>query len=459
MLCSFCRDKFAETNPINFGGWVIIGPLFSVYANKLLASSILMTNDITALIDFYEREKELPRQRVIYALEHAFLSAYRKKVAGGDNIERLRCEINMAKNRVRIFATVAVVEEADVQDRFNELPLSIAQKIKPDAEVGGTIDADVTPKDFGRIAFQTARQSMMQSLRDAEKELLFAEFKDRAGDLVAGAITRFEKGDILVSIGKYEGVMPIRERVPTEEYNVGDRMRFYIVEVREGARGPEVVLSRSHPNLIRRLFEAEVTEIADRTVEIRGIAREAGYRTKIAVLSEDPKVDPVGACVGIRGMRVKNIIRELNNEKVDIIEWSENPVEFVCSALNPVEAREISIDEETHTINVVVEDEKELAKAIGRRGQNARLTARLIGWDIQVRAYDPRQEAERLLAKAADELSLFLGIDAEVAKGLASMGGTTAAAIIDFDASDIAEALNLPTEDAQAIIDKAKTSI
>ena len=418
-----------------------------------------MTNDITALIDFYEREKELPRQRVIYALEHAFLSAYRKKVSGGDHIHRLRCEMNLNKGRVKILATIDVVEEDAVQDRFNQLPLSFAKRIHPDAQVGETVDADVTPKDFGRIAFQTARQSMMQSLRDAEKELLFAEFKDRAGDIISGTIARFEKGDTIVSMGKYEGLMTNRERIPTEEYNIGDRMRFYIVEVKEGLRGPEVILSRSHPNLVRRLFEAEVTEIADHTVEIRGIAREAGYRTKMAVYSHDNNVDPVGACVGIRGLRVKNIIRELNNEKIDIIEWSENPMEFVCAALNPVEAKDISIDEDTHTVHVVVNDDKELAKAIGRRGQNARLTARLLGWDVQVRAFDPESEVNRLKAKAAEELSQALDIDTEIALGLANMGGTTVTALIDFEAQDIAEELSLSLEDAQAILDKAKAAL
>ena len=227
---------------------------------------------------------------------------------------------------------------------------------------------NITPKGFGRIAVQTARQTMLQKLLDAEKEMLYDEFKDRAGDLVTGTIRRFEKGDIFVDLGKFEGVMTSRERVPNEDYSVGDRMRFYVVEVRTEARGPEVILSRSHPNLVRRLFESEVVEIGDQTVEIHGIAREAGYRTKVAVISHDDKVDPVGACVGMRGARVKNIVRELNNEKVDILEWTEDPVTFVREALSPVEPREITVDEEARKIFVIVQDDKDLSKAIGRRG-------------------------------------------------------------------------------------------
>ena len=207
------------------------------------------------------------------------------------------------------------------------------------------MDVEVTPKGFGRIAAQTAKQAMMQRLRQAEKEMIYEEFKDRAGDIVSGTVRRFEKSDVLIDLGKFEGVMPSRERVSTEDYNVGDRLRAYVVAVENGARGPEIILSRSHPNFVRRLFEFEVSEIADRTVEIRGIAREAGYRTKVAVWSSDDKVDPVGACVGLRGARVKNIVRELNNEKVDIIRWSDDLTEFVTDALKPAEIRTVTLEQ------------------------------------------------------------------------------------------------------------------
>ena len=426
-----------------------------------------MTNDIKALIDYYEREKGLSREKILLALESAFLSAYRKMVPGSGSINYLRAEINVDKGKVRIFADLEVVPDEEYSDKFNQIPLSLAVKLDKNAVLHDLLPTNITPKGFGRIAVQTARQTMLQKLLDAEKEMLYDEFKDRAGDLVTGTIRRFEKGDIFVDLGKFEGVMTSRERVPNEDYSVGDRMRFYVVEVRTEARGPEVILSRSHPNLVRRLFESEVVEIGDQTVEIHGIAREAGYRTKVAVISHDDKVDPVGACVGMRGARVKNIVRELNNEKVDILEWTEDPVTFVREALSPVEPREITVDEEARKIFVIVQDDKDLSKAIGRRGQNARLTSRLMGWDVQVRVFDV-QEAEKRQSQAAAEevmrqcqaaaktLSEQLEIPEETAMGLVTMGGTDLVALTGFEASDIAESMGIP---AAQILDKARDLI
>ncbi|MFA8373639.1 MAG: transcription termination factor NusA [Akkermansia muciniphila] len=429
-----------------------------------------MTNDIKALIDYYEREKGLSRQKILLALESAFLSAYRKMVPGSGSINYLRAEINVDKGKVRIFADLEVVPDEEYSDKFNQIPLSLAVKLDKNAVLHDLLPTNITPKGFGRIAVQTARQTMLQKLLDAEKEMLYDEFKDRAGDLVTGTIRRFEKGDIFVDLGKFEGVMTSRERVPNEDYSVGDRMRFYVVEVRTEARGPEVILSRSHPNLVRRLFESEVVEIGDQTVEIHGIAREAGYRTKVAVISHDDKVDPVGACVGMRGARVKNIVRELNNEKVDILEWTEDPVTFVREALSPVEPREITVDEEARKIFVIVQDDKDLSKAIGRRGQNARLTSRLMGWDVQVRVFDV-QEAEKRQSQAAAEevmrqcqaaaktLSEQLEIPEETAMGLVTMGGTDLVALTGFEASDIAESMGIPAEEAAQILNKARDLI
>ena len=429
-----------------------------------------MTNDIKALIDYYEREKGLSREKILLALESAFLSAYRKMVPGSGSINYLRAEINVDKGKVRIFADLEVVPDEEYSDKFNQIPLSLAVKLDKNAVLHDLLPTNITPKGFGRIAVQTARQTMLQKLLDAEKEMLYDEFKDRAGDLVTGTIRRFEKGDIFVDLGKFEGVMTSRERVPNEDYSVGDRMRFYVVEVRTEARGPEVILSRSHPNLVRRLFESEVVEIGDQTVEIHGIAREAGYRTKVAVISHDDKVDPVGACVGMRGARVKNIVRELNNEKVDILEWTEDPVTFVREALSPVEPREITVDEEARKIFVIVQDDKDLSKAIGSRGQNARLTSRLMGWDVQVRVFDV-QEAEKRQSQAAAEevmrqcqaaaktLSEQLEIPEETAMGLVTMGGTDLVALTGFEASDIAESMGIPAEEAAQILDKARDLI
>lgn len=283
-----------------------------------------MTNELLALFEYYEKEKDLSRATMVEVIESALLSASKKSIGPA---RELRISVDPDKGKIRAIATLVVVE--NVKAPFDEVSLPVARRIKADAKLGDEIDVEITPKDFGRIAAQAAKQALMQRLRQEEKAKIYDEFKDRAGDIVSGSIRRFERSDVIIDLGKFEAVMPSRERVKTEDYNIGDRIRAYVLAVDNGLRGPEIVLSRSHPSFVRRLFEFEVSEIADRTVEIRGIAREAGYRTKIAVYSADDKVDPVGACVGLRGARVKNIVRELNNEKVDIIRWSENPREFI----------------------------------------------------------------------------------------------------------------------------------
>jgi len=418
-----------------------------------------MTNDIVALIEYYEKEKGIDRAKVVAALEFAFISAYRKMVPGADAIETLRADVNPRKGETRIFAALTIVDDADHADKFNEVPFSVAVKKNPNAVVGEILEFNVTPKDFGRIAVQTAKQTMMQRLRQAEKEMIYEEFKDRAGDIVSGTVRRFERNDVMIDLGKFEGIMPNRERVQGEDYNIGDRIRAYVLAVENEGRGPEIILSRSHPNFVRRLFEAEVNEISDRTVEIRGIAREAGFRTKVAVWSTDPKVDPVGACVGMRGARVKNIVRELNNEKVDIIRWSEDPKEFVREALKPAELRSITVDEATHTVHVTV-DEIDLSKAIGRKGQNARLSSRLMGWDVQVRRDESKEEQfKEKIGGAAHTLGEQLGITDELAEKLTFAGGFNPELIVDMPADYIAAALAIDEEQAEAILVRARALV
>ncbi|HEY8962515.1 MAG TPA: transcription termination factor NusA [Luteolibacter sp.] len=416
-----------------------------------------MTNDIVALIDYYEKEKGIDRDKVVAALEYAFISAYRKMVPGAEAIETLRADVNTRKGETRIWASLAVVADEEYSDKFNQVPLKLAEKKSPGSQPGDLLEFDVTPKDFGRIAVQTAKQTMMQRLRQAEKEMIYEEFKDRAGDIVSGTVRRFERNDVMIDLGKFEGIMPNRERVQGEDYNIGDRIRAYVLAVENEGRGPEIILSRSHPNFVRRLFEAEVNEISDHTVEIRGVAREAGFRTKIAVWSNDTKVDPVGACVGMRGARVKNIVRELNNEKVDIIRWSDDPREFVKEALKPAEIRSINVDEQGRVVHVTV-DEADLSKAIGRKGQNARLTSRLMGWDVQVRKDESKEE--QLKAKiggAAHTLGEQLGLSDELAEKLTLAGGATAELVIDMPADYIAAALGISEEEASTILEKAHT--
>jgi N utilization substance protein A len=418
-----------------------------------------MTNDIVALIEYYEKEKGIDRDKVVAALEFAFISAYRKMVPGADAIETLRADVDTKKGETRIFASLNVIPDEEYKDKFNQVPLSTALKKKPEAQPGDVLEFNVTPKDFGRIAVQTAKQTMMQRLRQAEKEMIYEEFKDRAGDVVSGTVRRFERNDVMIDLGKFEGIMPNRERVQGEDYNIGDRIRCYVLAVENEGRGPEIILSRSHPNFVRRLFEAEVNEISDHTVEIRGIAREAGFRTKVAVWSVDPKVDPVGACVGMRGARVKNIVRELNNEKVDIIRWSEDPKEFVREALKPAELRSIAVDEENKVVHVTV-DEADLSKAIGRKGQNARLSSRLMGWDVQVRRDESKEEQfKEKIGGAAHTLGEQLGITDELANKLTLAGGFNPELVIDMPADYIAAALEITEEAAEAILVRAQNIV
>lgn len=411
-----------------------------------------MTSELLAVFDYYEREKGIPRQKMVEALSSAILTAARKNIGPA---RELRIDIDPVKATIKAIARLVIVEE--VKAPYDEISIKVARKIQKDAEVGQEIDVEVTPKDMGRIAAQTARQAMMQRIRQEEKSLIYEEFKDRAGDIVQGTVRRFEKSDVIVDLGKFEGIMPKKERVATEDYNIGDRLRVYVVAVENGARGPEIILSRAHTNFVKRLFESEVSEISDRTVEIRSISREAGYRTKIAVFSADPKVDPVGACVGMRGARVKNIVRELNNEKVDIIKWSDNPKEFLKDALKPAQIADdkITVDPVHRRIFVKVREE-DLSKAIGRHGQNVRLTKALMGWDLQVeRDESAHEKFENRVYNAVADLASRLDIEPEMAENLVRNGLLSAEVIATAEASDIAEILDISAEQAAAILAKA----
>ena len=413
-----------------------------------------MTSEIQVLFEYYEKEKGIPRDTMVEALSTALLSAARKSVGPA---RELRVDVNPDKGD--IVAVAKLIASENVNSPYEEISMEIARKINPEAQLGDEIEVKVTPKDFGRIAAQTARQTMMQQLRIAEKAMIYDEFKDRAGDIVGGTVRRFDKSDVMVDLGKFEGTMPSRERVTTDQYSIGDRIRAYVVAVENGSRGPEIILSRSHPNFVRRLFEFEVSEIADQTVEIRGIAREPGFRTKVAVYSADPKVDPVGACVGLRGARVKNIVRELNNEKVDIIRWSEDLTEFVTDALKPAIIRSIEIDEAEKQVRVTV-DEEELSKAIGRRGQNARLTSRLLGWDVQIEKDSSKTEIfEKRVIDAANEFVSKIGeevIDIDTAIKLVKGGIVNLEFFSMVDVSDVADILEGDSEAAQKICEAAK---
>ena len=388
------------------------------------------------------------QERGTEGVERADLQAARTR--------ELRIEINPQNGAIRAMAKLIVADK--VTNPHDEILLSKARAIKSDAQPGEEIEVEVTPRDFGRIAAQAARQAINQRLRQIEREMIYDEFKDRAGEIVTGTVRRFERSDVIVDLGKFEGVMPSRERVLTEEYNVGDRLRAYVVAVESGNRGPEIILSRSHPNFVRRLFELEVSEIADRTVELKVLAREAGFRTKVAVHSADPKVDPVGACVGMRGARVKNIVRELNNEKVDIIRWDADPLKFVSAALKPANIKSITADEAKKTIQVLVPKE-DLSVAIGRKGQNARLTAKMCGWEVDIQE-DKREEKalKHKTDEAAHSLAGILGISEEDALKLTAGGMNSIEVIQLAGAEDIADALGSDIETGQRILEAAQAT-
>jgi transcription termination/antitermination protein NusA len=412
---------------------------------------VFMNSDLLAVLDYMEREKGIKREVLLDAVSSALLTAAKKSVGPARD---LRVSIDPKSGEITAHATLVVVDE--VHNIHDEINLSRARKIKPDVAPGDQLEVEVTPEGFGRIAAQTARQAILQRIRQAEKEMIYDEFKDRAGEIVGGTVRRFERSDVVVDLGKFEAVMPSRERVATEDYNIGDRVRAYVVAVENSNRGPEIIISRSHPNFVRRLFEVEVSEIADRTVEIKAIAREAGYRTKIAVWSSDDKVDPVGACVGMRGSRVKNIVRELNQEKVDIIRWNPDPREFVVEALKPAKIKSLTLDTDRHAINITV-DEDQLSLAIGRRGQNARLTARLTGWEINISKDESATQAfEQKIAQAITTLAKSLKIDEETARSLARAGVNSIEGILEVDPEDIAGILDVDIERARLLHDVAR---
>jgi N utilization substance protein A len=410
-----------------------------------------MNAEMLAMLDYLERERGIGREALVDAISGAILTSARKSFATAKD---LRIDISPRTGEIKAFAKPIVVEKIDNQ--HDQITLAKARQIQPDVQIGDEIEIEVTPRDFGRIAAQTARQAIMQRIRQIEKDMIYEEFKDRAGEIVNGTVRRFDRSDVIIDLGKFEGIMPSKERVPTEEYTIGDRIRAYVVAVENGTRGPEIILSRSHPNFVRRLFEVEVSEISDRTVEIRSIAREAGARTKVAVHSADEKVDPVGACVGMRGARVKNIVRELNNEKVDIIRWYADPSELVKEALKPAKIRSLRLDEGIKKIFVTVSQE-ELSQAIGRKGQNARLTARLTGWDIDIQEDKSAAQAfENQKTQAANSMADILQISQDEADTLLRGGMNAIEVVVTASAEDIAEMLGCELDKAEVILAAAK---
>jgi N utilization substance protein A len=409
-----------------------------------------MNADFLAVLEFWEREKGISRDVLVAAVNEALLAAAKKAIGPA---RELRCAIDQKTGDIKAFARLMVSDR--VLSKHDQISVFDARRIKPDAQIGEEIEVEVTPAGFGRIASQYAKQSLMQHIRRAEKQLIFSEFKDRVGDIVSGTVRRFERSDVMVDLGKYEALLPNRERVPTEEYQIGERIRCYVKAVDNGPHGPEIILSRADPNFVIKLFRLEVSEINDGTIEIKGIAREPGFRTKLAVWTRDDKVDPVGACVGLRGQRVKNIVRELNNEKVDIIRWDSHIKTFITNALAPAKLKAFEIDETRKRAKIMV-SEDQLSLAIGKRGQNARLTSKLTGWQVDIEAeHVAVMGFEEKMAQAVQSLAAIPGITPEQASVLVKNGLTSLEALLQAEVADLSEIPEIG-EQAAAILEAGR---
>ena len=412
-----------------------------------------MNAEFLASMEYWEREKGLDREILISAVEDALLSAAKRALGPA---RELRCQIDRKNGDIHAYATLIVVEK--IINKHDEIDIARACLHKSDAQLNDEIEVEVTPKNFGRIASQNAKQALMQAIRRAEKALVYSEFHDRIGDIVSGEVRGFDRSDVLIDLGRFEALLPNRERVPTEEYQRGERIRCYVKSVAGGGHGSEIILSRKDPEFVLKLFRLEVSEINDGTIEVKGIAREPGFRTKLAVYSRDEKVDPVGACVGLRGQRVKNIVRELNNEKIDIIPWDENIETYVTNALSPAEIKRIEVQSERKRVHIFVEPDQ-LSLAIGRRGQNARLTSLLTGWQIDI---DSEEEIkvgfEEQVAKAVEALASIPGIEKTQADAIVHAGLLTLDALNSVEANDLKEIPGLE-DSAETVLAAAKAEI
>lgn len=339
-----------------------------------------MNKDLIAIFEYLEREKGIKRDLVVKAIEESLQAAARKSIEGASNV---RVTINMKTGDINVYCEKEIVDEVEVPSQ--EISLAVAREIDPECEIGQFIDLLVTPKDFGRIAAQKARQIITQKLREAERNVIYEEYRHRTNELVSGTVKRFVRGsNLIIDLGKVEAIMPMREYPKTERYQPGDKVYALLVGVHDTENGgAEVLLSRSSPDFVRQLFAQEVPEINDGIIIIDRIVREAGYRAKIAVHSTDSKVDPVGSCVGVRGSRVKNVIRELRNEKIDIIPNSDDPFELLQNSLSPIEVKKASVNEEDKIISIVVQDD-DFANAVGKKGVNLRLTSQLVGYKLEI---------------------------------------------------------------------------
>ncbi len=362
-----------------------------------------MNKEFIRAIEDLEKEKRISKEILLEAIESALVSAYKKNYGTSQNV---RVDINEETGDINVYMRMDVVADEDFEDDLTQITLEEAVEIDPRYEVGDVVEYQVTPRDFGRIAAQTAKQVVVQRIREAERGMIFDNFITRQGEILTGTVERVSNETLFINVGNTEGILSPNEQVPGEHYKINDRLKVYIMDVRKSNKGPQVFLSRSHPGLVKRLFELEVPEIEDGTVEIRGIAREAGSRTKMAVYTEYENVDPVGACVGTRGTRVQAIVDELHGEKIDIITWSEDPETLIANVLSPSKVEKVIIPNPEEKSAIVVVPDYQLSLAIGKEGQNVRLAARVSGWKIDIKShsqYEASMEEDEDFIEIIDE--------------------------------------------------------
>lgn len=337
--------------------------------------------ELILALEELEKEKGINKEYLLESIEMALVTAYKRNF---DSLENVKVQMDHKTGATHVYSLKEVVKR--VMDKEMQINLKEAQKINPDFKEGDVVEIEIVPRDFGRIAAQTAKQVIIQKLREAEREIIYTEFNDRKGEIVSGLVQKADHNIVVMDLGKLEGVMPSKEQISTEHYRVNDKIKGYVLDVEKGSKGaPQVIVSRSHPDFVRKLLEFEIPEIYEGVIEIKSVSRDPGYRSKVAVYSPDPNIDPVGSCVGQKGVRIQNVINELNGEKIDVIEWNEDPSIYIASALLPAQILAVDIKEEEKFAQVIVPDDQ-LSLAIGKSGQNARLAARLTNWKIDIKS-------------------------------------------------------------------------
>ena len=351
-----------------------------------------MNEEFVGALKELVKEKGISEDLLFTTIQDALVAAYKKNYANlHTNAQNVKVIMDRETGEIKVYSQKVVVDE--VYDDVTEISLEDAKTIRPTLEVDDIVDLEVTPKNFGRVAAQLAKQVVTQRIKEAERSIIYDEYKEKEFDIITGTILRKDKGMVFVNLGKLEGVIGPNEQIPNEEYKFNEKLKLYIVEVKNGSKGPQIHVSRTHPGLVKRLFELEVPEIFEGVVEIKSISREAGSRSKIAVYSNDEEVDPMGACVGPKGVRVQNIVNELKNEKIDIIKYSKDPAEFIANSLSPAKVLSVEVNEENKSAKVVVDD-NQLSLAIGKEGQNVRLAAKLTNWKIDIKSKSQKEALE-----------------------------------------------------------------